>query len=976
MLSTACSTHSSTGSISSSSSSLKNRRLEDITESPEEELDENGKKRKSTINTGLGSTKSAKRPRSPLAVEILPGNNESSTEAPDGGAKPVAQEPAPDTQPLIPPPATADASEENKENNATASSNTLQLPSAEPLEKRRKSTSSAHRPSLESFDYSYLYKPKVKVGPRPAQDALKRPHTSAGNGDRRPVASVPRGIKLTPKPLPQQSSSETKSRPSLDTSSLHEPERPTSSKSATTPFRPAFTYQFKELPPLPPTPVTPNTFPPLAGSDTPSPFAFSSGLAPPTPTTPTLSPEKQRLMKALQMRRRTMQPQAPTPIEDRRRSVDAQDKRRGMVLPEPIEIKSTDDKIRTDVEKTVSSPAASQQSTDDDKDDGEATEEEHEVEPVVTIKIEEAVEETKQAKEGAVVEEDKASENLEAKKKDGEEEQAAEVDLSAVADEAKLDKEEVTPSPVAIVVEETEGRKIRGGVESDDSDAESEHVEIAVAEQRPLTPLVDTFTIAAAPTPASPVHSSPTSNPVKTITIPSSPESKTVPSKPSVLKRLDREKFVVGGEIPVVETATARSVSAPFGNGRLQTGNAPLVVKKVNVGGGSVSQRIRQFQAIASQSGADKPIAPPGKLSPPRSSPHRTTSLVNLSVQNAPSQERPRAASRSGERPPLPQIRKFSFSNSAPIQPPQLFPSTAPVSRPAFSSSTAEFKDSKRPNAPSLQVTTKIIREPSQESITSHPYSAPQDQRPQTAVNATANRRTSVDMSAFPMNANRRASVDFSSKFSASPAGSIPQSSSRSFFGMPTLPASPMKPAHVSPISPTLTKKQLKEEKKEEKRRSRSSTNEKRSPVMPLLRRMSSTLSRRKAEKEVPAAPEPTVDAYEYSEPVAAPAKKTYLLNGWVNVQLPDTMLWRRRCMKIDNSGWLFLALSDDEFAPQTRKYHIATEVRQAKVPDPDEQELPFSVVVVLEEGGELQCACQNAREQKEVLSVIRKCIA
>ncbi|KAI5788629.1 hypothetical protein FPQ18DRAFT_238297, partial [Pyronema domesticum] len=54
--------------------------------------------------------------------------------------------------------------------------------------------------------------------------------------------------------------------------------------------------------------------------------------------------------------------------------------------------------------------------------------------------------------------------------------------------------------------------------------------------------------------------------------------------------------------------------------------------------------------------------------------------------------------------------------------------------------------------------------------------------------------------------------------------------------------------------------------------------------------------------------------------------------------------------------------------APQTRKYHIASEVRKIDLPDVDEQELPYSVRLMLREGGMLQCACQNSAEQKQVL--------
>jgi hypothetical protein len=78
--------------------------------------------------------------------------------------------------------------------------------------------------------------------------------------------------------------------------------------------------------------------------------------------------------------------------------------------------------------------------------------------------------------------------------------------------------------------------------------------------------------------------------------------------------------------------------------------------------------------------------------------------------------------------------------------------------------------------------------------------------------------------------------------------------------------------------------------------------------------------------------------------------------------------------MKIDSDGWLFLSLTDDENSPQTRKYHIPSEIRTVDLPDVDEQELPHSVRLFLKEGGTLQCACQNRSEQKEVFGVIRGC--
>ena len=71
----------------------------------------------------------------------------------------------------------------------------------------------------------------------------------------------------------------------------------------------------------------------------------------------------------------------------------------------------------------------------------------------------------------------------------------------------------------------------------------------------------------------------------------------------------------------------------------------------------------------------------------------------------------------------------------------------------------------------------------------------------------------------------------------------------------------------------------------------------------------------------------------------------------------------------MDSTGWIFIAVTGDETAPGTRKYHIPSEIRLVRIPDPDEQELRFSVQLDLHEGGILQCACQNNVEQGDLLA-------
>ncbi|KAK6351139.1 hypothetical protein TWF718_004310 [Orbilia javanica] len=154
------------------------------------------------------------------------------------------------------------------------------------------------------------------------------------------------------------------------------------------------------------------------------------------------------------------------------------------------------------------------------------------------------------------------------------------------------------------------------------------------------------------------------------------------------------------------------------------------------------------------------------------------------------------------------------------------------------------------------------------------------------------------------------------------------------------------------------------------------------SKISPLLRRMSSSKAKKTSSPITPVTPvtPPTTTPVSVAPPPppppAAPVEKKVLLTGWVNVQLPNTMFWKRRYLRIDSDTWLYLTLSADENSPQTGKYNIKNEVMAAMVPDIDEQELPNSVNLRLIEGGVLACACENDQEQTNILKVVRSCIA
>ncbi|KAK9558381.1 hypothetical protein V6Z88_004685 [Aspergillus fumigatus] len=151
----------------------------------------------------------------------------------------------------------------------------------------------------------------------------------------------------------------------------------------------------------------------------------------------------------------------------------------------------------------------------------------------------------------------------------------------------------------------------------------------------------------------------------------------------------------------------------------------------------------------------------------------------------------------------------------------------------------------------------------------------------------------------------------------------------------------------------------------EEKRASRASR---------LLRRMSSITSNSK--KSVIGAFSPSVKEEE-SKPVPAEKPKTSVSSaaidvGEVNVQFPDTLLWKRRFIRIDDKGYLILTPGnvDSSSRNMVKRYHL-TEFRTPCIPDEDRQELPNSILLDFLNGSTLQCACESRQGQAFVLQTL-----
>ncbi|KAF8450044.1 hypothetical protein BDZ91DRAFT_768513 [Kalaharituber pfeilii] len=870
-LTSACSTHSATASISSSNSSLQNRRLADIAES----VEESHAVEQSDSQNAVGSLEKESGP----TVVVT-------THDPVIGSTPFSSSDPRQGELLT-------SIQDSRTNEPTHSAFGISQ------ELRRGSSSSDSHPPITDL-YGSLYTPKVKLAPRLSADTLKRPHSANSNSsayggsqeDLRPVASVPKSVQV-----PHRKAKDRRNSVTSDTASG-------------------------------PAVAPPSVEPPAPSLSevhlSPAPEVLAS-LGPPQPSGPSaLSPEKQRLMRALQLRKSTMKHEGENTPES---TADAQVGEEG-TLP-------TDDKANLQVK-------------------------------VEKLNVDEKIDE--------------------------------------------LDTSEKTAE------EDVDNAKVRGSDhEENDSDVSSIiSVEIAVAQPRPVSTFVprgSVNTLTTPPNPASqraskseklekveaPGKTEKQEKQEKTVRSEKQEEETKTPATPIVLTKQNPKEPSSTSDEPIVETA--RSVSAPVLSNARRDRTSIGTPRTVNVSSGSVFQRIKQLEML-------------NRNAPPASAPLRSPSVRTITP---PSITMVKKTTVPGKPPtPISLERAPSHAADAPIihqQPIQVMPPIPPKS---------DYRTAGRSTMP-LEVTTKITRrndkaiqtdpaltqlyavDTSSQAINSPPgtgvytpealvvpASKFQEQDPSAELPRRSIDVTSTQGQKGNDNAN---SMKDKSTFREK-ASAMLHKLNIDIDNLPPLPMSPIaSPGSTSPVEPSppagrpkslfsrdkeknldkkLSKKDSKEKEKQKEREEKEKEKEKekedkgspKAEKKSLLRRMSSIT------RIVREAPQPVVQA------PAEPPPKTNLLAGWVNVQLPDTMLWRRKCIKVDSTGWLFLGVTDDDTAPGTRKYHIPTDVRSVKIPDPDEQELPFSVQLDLHEGGTLQCACQNSLEQKEVLTVIQNCFA
>ncbi|KAL8371376.1 hypothetical protein RB595_001272 [Gaeumannomyces hyphopodioides] len=269
-LSAACLLHTASGSMSSSTSSLRRRRLMEIAEEEEEE-------QRATKRQSVGAADEADRPSSPAEP-------------------PVALDPALATSP-----------EASQFSGAAEPPAFVGVPRpaspAESLDASGSGYFQAGRSDYSGYHSSspFSARPKVKLGPRPSLDTSGRPRTAAGSTFR-PVSTIPAGFKMMSKTgkkdRPQGADEE-----HVDTDDL---DNPTGETPPISSLQAGGLVSMEHLP----TPDTNSTSPPRPHTSGGRSTIATSGIkavpastAKPGPAGPgMMSPEKSRLMKAMQLR--------------------------------------------------------------------------------------------------------------------------------------------------------------------------------------------------------------------------------------------------------------------------------------------------------------------------------------------------------------------------------------------------------------------------------------------------------------------------------------------------------------------------------------------------------------------------------------------------------------------------------------------------------------------------------------------------
>ncbi|KKO97581.1 hypothetical protein THAR02_10310 [Trichoderma harzianum] len=452
-----------------------------------------------------------------------------------------------------------------------------------------------------------------------------------------------------------------------------------------------------------------------------------------------------------------------------------------------------------------------------------------------------------------------------------------------------------------------------------------------------------------------------------------------------------------------VTQSTARSLSsgAAFLHKVTQQQSASLATMKPNVGS-SISQRIKALEKLSATSGdQSRPVSrerPSSTFfavqkrdtSRPPSVVDRTKSLKGRAASPTPSHQddalfegRVRLQ-RSGS--VVSRVSMFEPLASASSPPSGLAPGTQSRGRPE-----------------SVAITTKIIRDPSlQQSLSGYElprdasdygYQSPTDHHHHRGIDdGSSERRSRSRERGGEDDMGRRSSLNAVKGFFKDPRKTVTVSTNmRHAIVSRTTTQSPSTASHRLSMSSrrsitfdrdisSVTEDSFSgDDKSSEKKTSRAGR---------FMRKLSSFSSGIKSSKtnKAPSADESRNNAsvnrqQQQQQPSAAPPAATSAGEasivsdlGDVNVQFPDSLLWKRRNLVLDSAGNIILSAlpaQSSRTAVGTKTYHMS-KFRQPEVPDVDAQELPNSVVLNFLDGMGIQLACEDRTGQMNVLHVLQ----
>ncbi|XMA15359.1 hypothetical protein WAI453_008150 [Rhynchosporium graminicola] len=473
---------------------------------------------------------------------------------------------------------------------------------------------------------------------------------------------------------------------------------------------------------------------------------------------------------------------------------------------------------------------------------------------------------------------------------------------------------------------------------------------------------------------------------------------------------------------PSNERPPSRSVSAGAAYlDRISQQPSKPLAKKVNLGSG-ISQRIKALEKLQSLAPGANPTGTTGP--PPGSSPaffsvrkgtgrgkspsvaERANSITRNSPSNSPesSPDTTKHRDRSGSvRSRLDAFKSEGIPTTSPARsrpesisvtariirdPLQPFPSKSELGKDPSEYAPLDLKQS-----PLVIDHQKAIVQSPKETIHERRHSKERRMSSSSRATTSKERRSSITM-IRDMISDRKASFS-ERRRSMTIEAAAPSPSLKPSSRPPSVHASParQRPMSISSRHSTSSRDPAKSRSPPPTAGSLSSTGEEKSDkksnrASRMMQRMSSGISM--SRKTLAHVISPTVR--EESEPFhnsdtqsmasSYPSNNSMSSNsvdiGDVNVQFPDSLLWKRRAMLLDSQGFLIISPAltahgngRDKAGGATRRFHLG-EFRTPSVPDVDMQELPNSVLLDFIEGGALQVACEDRAGQGRLLDILQ----